>query len=418
VECIYAIDPAGFSAQPDSAGVPASQAMVILQAAQNDSIHFRETWIIRLDLPATSQNLSGRRVADVRRIGLLPGTYEMTLRVRDLNRQTQELQYKTTVTVAPLRPNLPALSGLQLCSAIRESADAGHAFYKNGNLVIPQMDKIFDEQTTTLYYYFEVYDFAKRIPGPFYALRVRVWDGLGEEVKSVPVRDRRKRRPGDSFMEAGAINIHHLPAGTYALRCALLDSSGITLAETEEKFFVYKTAASPQTQPVDDAKAEILASEFALMNEAALEQEFAPAAYLASNEEKLAFAQLAGIDAKRAFLFNFWRQRAGAEKSSFELRREYKKRVADATQMFSAMGRVGWKSDRGRVWILYGKPDEEVKFANSEEVRSAYRRWYYEHLEGGVEFIFVDRAGYGDFALVHSTKRGELRDDDWTRLVR
>jgi hypothetical protein len=42
-----------------------------------------------------------------------------------------------------------------------------------------------------------------------------------------------------------------------------------------------------------------------------------------------------------------------------------------------------------------------------------YQTWYYYGLEKGVEFIFVDRLGNGDYQLVHSTKRGELQDENW-----
>ncbi|NUO82869.1 hypothetical protein HUU05_22585, partial [candidate division KSB1 bacterium] len=47
----------------------------------------------------------------------------------------------------------------------------------------------------------------------------------------------------------------------------------------------------------------------------------------------------------------------------------------------------------------------------------AHETWRYLLLDGGVEFIFVDRSGYSDFELVHSTKRGELKDYDWERFL-
>ena len=38
-------------------------------------------------------------------------------------------------------------------------------------------------------------------------------------------------------------------------------------------------------------------------------------------------------------------------------------------------------------------------------------------VENGVEFDFVDRSGFGEYQLVNSTKRGEMRDDDWQRYL-
>ena len=43
--------------------------------------------------------------------------------------------------------------------------------------------------------------------------------------------------------------------------------------------------------------------------------------------------------------------------------------------------------------------------------------WHYYAIENGVDFVFVDRTGFGEYQLVHSTKRGELRDDDWQRFL-
>jgi len=43
--------------------------------------------------------------------------------------------------------------------------------------------------------------------------------------------------------------------------------------------------------------------------------------------------------------------------------------------------------------------------------------WYFYQIENGVEFYFVDRTGFNEYILVNSTKRGELRDDQWQRYL-
>jgi hypothetical protein len=47
----------------------------------------------------------------------------------------------------------------------------------------------------------------------------------------------------------------------------------------------------------------------------------------------------------------------------------------------------------------------------------AHEIWSYYSIENGVEFVFVNLYATGDYDLVHSTKRGELRDPEWQRLV-
>ena len=43
----------------------------------------------------------------------------------------------------------------------------------------------------------------------------------------------------------------------------------------------------------------------------------------------------------------------------------------------------------------------------------AYKIWFYDQVEGGVEFVLVDRLGFGNYELVHSTKKGEIYNPDW-----
>ncbi|HEY6625474.1 MAG TPA: GWxTD domain-containing protein, partial [Ignavibacteriaceae bacterium] len=94
----------------------------------------------------------------------------------------------------------------------------------------------------------------------------------------------------------------------------------------------------------------------------------------------------------------------------------YVKRVNESDARFSSLGKKGWKTDRGRVYIVYGEPSEIQRYPNQTDARP-YEIWRYESLEGGVEFIFGDLTGFTDYQLLHSTKRGELRDDYWQRRI-
>ena len=76
------------------------------------------------------------------------------------------------------------------------------------------------------------------------------------------------------------------------------------------------------------------------------------------------------------------------------------------------MGKEGWQTDRGRVYLLYAEPDEVERFPNQGDSKP-YEIWQYNQIESGVIFVFIDRTGLGDYTLVHSTKRGELQDESW-----
>ena len=57
------------------------------------------------------------------------------------------------------------------------------------------------------------------------------------------------------------------------------------------------------------------------------------------------------------------------------------------------MSKIGWKTDRGRVLILYGEPNEIERFPNQMD-KKPYEIWHYDDVEGGVIFVFADLSGF------------------------
>jgi GWxTD domain-containing protein len=157
------------------------------------------------------------------------------------------------------------------------------------------------------------------------------------------------------------------------------------------------------------------------MDESELDREFDWARYEARDVEKDQYAKLgkmkdkpteaeqkATLDAKRKFLSDFWRHRP------LGVREEYLARVAYANANFRQLAREGYRSDRGRVHIMYGMPDDFERHPNETETRP-YEIWNYNNIQGGVYFVFVQKNTAGDYELVHSTHRNELHDENWNR---
>ena len=91
-------------------------------------------------------------------------------------------------------------------------------------------------------------------------------------------------------------------------------------------------------------------------------------------------------------------------------------RIKFVENRFKTFNKTGSKTDRGRVYLQYGEPDEMELHPNDYD-KKPYEIWYYNSIEGGVIFVFGDITGYSDYELLHSTKRGELRDDNWVRRI-
>ena len=48
-----------------------------------------------------------------------------------------------------------------------------------------------------------------------------------------------------------------------------------------------------------------------------------------------------------------------------------------------------------------------------QAAQSDHEIWIYQQVEGGVQFVFVDKTGFGALDLVHSTKKGEIKSPHW-----
>jgi len=139
--------------------------------------------------------------------------------------------------------------------------------------------------------------------------------------------------------------------------------------------------------------------------------------YIITDEERKAFKKLATDDERERFIEEFWRRRdPDPDTDENEFKEEYYERIAYANEHF-ASGIPGWKSDRGRIWIMYGKPDErETHPSGGNYERPSYEGggntstypfedWFYRYLPGigsGIEIEFVDPTGSGEYRIARN----------------
>jgi GWxTD domain-containing protein len=196
----------------------------------------------------------------------------------------------------------------------------------------------------------------------------------------------------------------------------LIDSVANYGVSSSKRFFIYNPSIVP-TDTFQTTVSPVLSTTFGAMSEEEIDDLFDKSKYIATNPEVDKYKALSTEAAKREFIYNFWKDR---DENPSDERNEnylsYTKRVNDSDARFTALGKQGWKSDRGRVFIVYGEPSEIERHPNETDSRP-YEIWKYESIEGGVVFVFGDITGFNDFQLLHSTKRGELRDDYWQRRI-
>ena len=136
--------------------------------------------------------------------------------------------------------------------------------------------------------------------------------------------------------------------------------------------------------------------------------------WIITDEERAAFKQLSNDEERDNFIEAFWQRRDPTpDTEENEYKEEHYRRIAYANEHFAA-GIPGWKSDRGRIYIMYGPADEvdshpsggtyerPMEEGGGETSTFPFEDWRYRYLEGiGQEIIieFVDTCMCGDFHM-------------------
>jgi GWxTD domain-containing protein len=144
--------------------------------------------------------------------------------------------------------------------------------------------------------------------------------------------------------------------------------------------------------------------------------------WIITDEEQKTFKSLANDEERDAFIEQFWlRRNPNPDSNDNEYKDEYYARIAYANEHFAA-GKPGWMTDRGHIWIAYGKPDSEDTHPSggtydrpTEEGGGStstfpFEVWHYRYLEGigdNIDIEFVDTCMCGDY---HATMDRSEKD--------
>lgn len=338
------------------------------------------------------------------------GEYMLEVVAMDSLALTRRDSLVLAVSMQPYAESL-AISDIEMCSKLQASDKKDDLFYKNGLEVVPNPALVFGVAThPVLFNYAELYNLN---PAATYTAKSQLINAEGQTVKETT----RQRQYGVKHgIEAGSMNVAAVMPGKYTYRLLILDDNAQELARQEKKLFVYNPHLKPPaTTPVASS---FQAAALSGLTAAEMDVEFQQAKYVAKGDEIKMYAQIQTESGKREFLADFWSKvEAGRLERPPIKRVEYLRRVTIANQTYKTFQKDGWRTDRGRIFILYGEPDQVVR-ASGDAASRPYQTWLYYGIEKGVEFVFVDRVGSGDYQMVHSTKRGEIQDEDWQRYLR
>jgi GWxTD domain-containing protein len=277
----------------------------------------------------------------------------------------------TQEAVLVIRKDDYAMSDILLSSEI--TFDTLGDYLRKGDLrIIPRPSHTFDERFKNLCFYYELYD----APHDLDTLRAtyEIVDGESNVV-------RRISRPIEKIFPAQAVNcgisIEGVASGNYRLSVRIEDRDSNMVAQKETPFSIERArrlAVSYEGMPY-----------------------YTEIKYFLSSRDYKTFEKLSD-EGRKIFLDRFWQTH---DYNTIAARFEY------ADEKYRHGNTAGHNTDRGRVYVKYGEPDEiDLPTPLEHQESRPYEHWQYPN---GVQFIFVDIRGANEYVLIWTNAMDEQK---------
>lgn len=394
VELYYSVsfDQLTFSAQDNQLLASFSVSLAIKDQSNNDVL----TREIAKKARAASEEESrdpSKGIIDQIKFSLPTGSYSFQFSLSDIygNRSS------TASGVFELEASDSSLttSPLELATLISETRPQD-PFSKGTKSVLPNPSRRYTQGKSILYLYFEIYNMKTAPVGQDnqYALQYVVTDRFGDSLLVTPLR--RFDKPGSSAAKMEAIDIRGLDAGQYLLAVLVKDPATGQSTASQSLFYIRPPATDASTLPMTQEDIKRYRDQIK---------------YIATREELALYDNLVPED-KGRFLVNFWKSRdTSPETEENEYMMDYFSRFNYAAKNFRGK-EGGENSDMGRVFIIYGQPDDIERYDMHFETK-AYQIWHYFTAGGRHSFVFVDYNNEGIYTLVHSSVEEEIKNANW-----
>jgi GWxTD domain-containing protein len=193
--------------------------------------------------------------------------------------------------------------------------------------------------------------------------------------------------------------------------CLCLLPAISAVAQEKKSTSQRETVARPMTEKERKKKEEKLRKELETPYRKWLNEDVA---YIITDEERQAFKRLQTDEEREQFIEQFWLRRDPTPDTvENEFKEEHYRRIAYSNENF-ASGIPGWKTDRGRIYITYGPPDEKethpsggtyerpIDEGGGTTSTFPFEQWRYRYIEGigtDINIEFVDPSMSGEYRM-------------------
>lgn len=351
---------------------------------------------------------------DLRRYPLEPGEYDLQINMVDVLDNTNKLQLKEKTIILD-KSDKPFVSNIKLLSIIAPSDDVNNPLVKYGYVLEPATFNFYHKNMKSLYTYFEAYELNEISDSSNLIFRI-----VENDVNAKVVQEKSTKVANDTkIVSIQGFDIAELPSGNYFVEVSLNP-------DNQNQWHYKDTIKFQRSNPVLDTKilqnsADGISGSFVKdMNLEELKYSIKGMSPRVSSRERAVINKLLKADnakGMKLFLYNYWVNYDPL--STTETYNKYMKVVKAVDKTFySSYGR-GFETDRGYVFLRYGKPDNVITVEDDPSA-PPYEIWFYDKVkrtgQSNVKFLFYNpNLGAYHYELLHSTCRGEKQNKQWER---
>ncbi len=306
----------------------------------------------------------------------------------------------------------PGASDLLLASELRQAAgpadttpQAGEL--RKGSLFLAASGRpVLTPQQAELGYYAEIY--VAQPETVTVAMRVARPDGS----QVIAIAPQQLPFGAGGGVTRGRVPLAGLPAGNYQLELTSRSRSGEQVRAAAFGMAGFETAAALA------AVAPVSRDAWDDRSEAQLDTLYAPLVYVMTEAEQGIYPGLS-VEGKRNYLRQFWARRDPSPKDARnEAQENYYSAIAQANLRFREGGSAqipGWRTDRGRIFLKYGSPDEVLQRPVNAGT-NPYEMWKYTRGRP-LKYVFYDQTRFGNYVLIWTSDRRESSRPNWMELL-
>lgn len=384
-----------------SAKEPKNQtaALINMEIKQQEQIVYQEEYLLQ-----SPSNLKGSKdydLIDLKRIPLAPNSYQLHLKITDAEDTSSRNNLTLAFKVPPLNKDI-IFSDIILLDTFQPSVVESR-FSKSGFQLIPSVTNVVALERNMIYYYAEIYNQKSTQE---VRLKQTVLNAQGKPILYYE-KIRKKILPAQLPIIDG-IESSKLSEGLYTLLLQVLDKDGNVLATQSMDFSKMPKAKNNQEEM-------FLNMPLAAITD--LREYLEP---ISEEHERMLYdAHKAKKDsmALKHWFYNFWNYRDSIHPLKAYM--DYLEVLVTVQKNFSTTYQKGYKTDRGRVYIQYGKPNSIVPVHDESEA-FPYEIWTYSSAgkQTNVKFVFYNPTAIdNDFVIINSTMRGEIKNPQWKKMI-